>query len=172
LVCGRRSKWLVLALWIVVLALAGPMAGKLSGVEQNDNSAWLPGSAEATKVADLQKQFSPDDIALAVIVYERAAGVTAADQAKAAADAKAVAAVPGISGQVIGPLPSQDKAALQVFAPIKVDAAGWSKVAGAVDQIKGITGTGSGGLAVYLTGPAGAAADSAGAFNGIDSAAP
>jgi len=168
LVCGRRSKWLVLALWIVVLAVAGPMAGKLTGVEKNDNSAWLPGNAEATKVSDLQKQFSADNIAPAVIVYERTGGVTAADQAKAAADAKAVAAVPGVSGQVIGPILSQDKAALQVIAPIKVDVAGWAKISDTVDQIKAVTGTGSDGLAVYLTGPAGSAADSAGAFKGID----
>ena len=158
----------MLALWIVVLVFMGSMAGKLSGVEKNDNSAWLPGGAEATKVSDLQKQFSAYDLAPAVIVYERAGGVTAADQAKAAADATAIAAVPGISGQVLGPIPAQDKGALEVIAPIKVDTAGWNKVADVVAQIKTVTGTGPGGLAVYLTGPAGAAADSAGAFNGID----
>ena len=68
LVSGRWSKWIVLALWIVVLAIALPLAGKLSGVEKNDNSAWLPGNAEATKVSDLQKQIQPDDIAPALIV--------------------------------------------------------------------------------------------------------
>src|SRR3954452_19832736 len=94
---GRWSKWFVLALWVVVLAIAGPLAGKLGGVEKNDNSAWLPSGAEATQVADLHKQFAPDDIAPAVIVYERAGGITAADQAKAAADAKAFATVAGVS---------------------------------------------------------------------------
>ena len=57
LVCGRWTKWIVLAFWVVVIALAGPLAGKLTGVEKNDNSAWLPGSAESTKAADLQKRF-------------------------------------------------------------------------------------------------------------------
>src|SRR6266536_1710523 len=128
LVCGRWSKWIVLALWIVVLVLAGPLAGKLSSVEKNDNSAWLPGKAEATKVSDLQKQFSATDLAPAVIVYERPSGITPADQAKAAADAKAIAGVPGVTGQVVGPVPATDKAALQLFAPIKVDAAGWQKI--------------------------------------------
>jgi RND superfamily putative drug exporter len=32
LVSGRWSKWVVLALWIVVLAVGAPLAGKLSGV--------------------------------------------------------------------------------------------------------------------------------------------
>src|SRR3954471_13915905 len=168
LVCGRRSKWIVLALWIVILVFAAPLAGKLTGVEKNDNSAWLPGGAESTQVADLQKQFAPDDIAPAVIVYERPGGITAADQAKAAADVKAISGVDGVVGQVTGPIPSQDRAALEVIAPIKVDADGWNKIVGVVDQVKAITGTGENGLSVHLTGPAGNAADSAGAFQGID----
>jgi RND superfamily putative drug exporter len=151
-----------------VLAVAAPMAGKLSGVEKNDNSAWLPGNAEATKVADLQKQFQPDDIAPALIVYERDGGITAADRAKATADAQAFAGVPGLAGQVSGPAPSKDKAALETLVPIKVDSAGWDKIVDSTDAIKRITGTGSDGLKVYLTGPAGSAADSANAFGGID----
>jgi RND superfamily putative drug exporter len=168
LVCGRWSKWAVLALWIVVLVLAAPMAGKLTGVEKNDNSAWLPGSAEATKVSDLQKQFSSSDIAPAVIVYEHTGGITAADRTKVAADVQAIAGVTGISGQVAGPLESKDGAGLEVIAPIKVDSAGWDKIVDSTDAIKKITGTGTDGLKVYLTGPAGQAADSSSAFNGID----
>ena len=168
LVSGRWSKWVVLALWIVVLAAGAPLAGKLSGVEKNDNSAWLPGNAEATKVSDLQKQFQPDDIAPALIVYERDGGITAADRAKATADAQAFAGVPGLAGQVSGPAPSKDKAALETLVPIKVDSAGWDKIVDSTDAIKRITGTGSDGLKVYLTGPAGSAADSANAFGGID----
>jgi RND superfamily putative drug exporter len=168
LVCGRWSKWVVLALWIVVLAMAGPMAGKLTGVEKNDNSAWLPGNAEATKVSDLQKQFSSQDTAPAVIVYERPGGITAADQAKAVADVQAIAGVDGITGQVIGPVPSKDRAGLEVIAPIKVDSSGWDKLVDSTDAINKITGKGADGLKIYMTGPAGQAADSASAFDGID----
>jgi RND superfamily putative drug exporter len=74
LVCGRWSKWIVVALWLGVLAVAGPLAGKLTGVQENDNSAWLPGSAESTQVLDLQARFQSDDVAPAVIVYERRSG--------------------------------------------------------------------------------------------------
>jgi RND superfamily putative drug exporter len=168
LVCGRWSKWIVLALWIVVVALAGPLAGKLSGVEKNDNSAWLPSGAEATQVAELQKQFSPDDIVPAIVVYERTGGTTAADQAKATSDAAAFAKVAGVTGQITGPIPAQDKAALSTIVPVKIDADGWEQIATIVDGLKAITGPGDNGLAIYLTGPAGNAADSAGAFEGID----
>jgi putative drug exporter of the RND superfamily len=169
LVSGRVSKWIVLAVWLAVLAVAGPLGGRLSDVEKNDNSAWLPRGAEATQVADLEKQFTPDDIAPAVVVYERPGGITAADQAKAAADAKAFAAVAGVTGQVTGPIPSDDRAALQTIVPVKIDAAGWDGLLTVVDAIKAVAGPGSGGLSVYLTGPAGNAADSATAFQGIDS---
>jgi RND superfamily putative drug exporter len=170
LVCGRWSKWIVLGLWVVVLAAAGPLAGKLTSVEKNDNSAWLPGNAEATQVSDLQKQFQADDIAPAVIVYERTSGITPADQAKVAQDVKTLGGIQGVVGQVVGPLPAQDGKALQVVVPIKVDTDGWEKIVDVVNEVKQAIGPGANGLAVYLTGPAGSAADSAKAFDGIDSA--
>jgi len=170
LVCGRWSKWIVLALWLIILGVAGPLAGKLTGVQQNDNAAWLPGNAEATEVMELSTRFQPDDIAPAVIVYERPAGLTPADRAKAEADVVALRRVPGVTGEVAGPVPSPDGQALQVIVPIKVDAEGWDKIVGVVDEIKATTGTGGDGLTVALTGPAGTAADSGRAFEGIDSA--
>jgi putative drug exporter of the RND superfamily len=170
LVCGRWTKWIVLGLWVVVLAVAGPLAGKLSSVEKNDNSAWLPANAEATQVSELQKQFQPDDIAPAVIVYERPSGITPPDQAKVAQDVKALGTIQGVVGQVVGPVPAQDGKALQVIVPIKIDAAGWEKIVDVVNEVKQTIGPGANGLAVYVTGPAGSAADSAKAFEGIDSA--
>src|SRR5690349_21115581 len=159
LVCGRWSKWIVLALWVAVLAVAAPMAGKLSGVEKNDNSAWLPGNAEATKVSELAKRFQPDDIAPAVIVYERTGGITAADTAKATQDATAMARVAGVTGKIMGPLPAKDGQALQTIVPIKVDAAGWERIVDVVDELKATTGTGSAGMTVQFAGPAANAAD-------------
>jgi RND superfamily putative drug exporter len=159
---------MILALWIGVIALSVPLAGKLTDVQKNDNSAWLPGSAEATQVTDLQKRFQADDIAPAVIVYERASGITPADQAKVARDRTTLATVPGVTGEVIGPVLAQDGKALQMIVPIKVDADGWQKIVEVVDQIKTTIAADADGLGVFVTGPAGNAADSAGAFEGID----
>src|SRR5690349_17999762 len=106
LVCGRWTKWIVLAAWVVIFVVAGPLAGKLNGVEKNDNSAWLPGSAEATKVLDLQKAFQSKDTAPAIVVYERRSGVTDADMRKAAADAQVFAGYATTAGKVIGPIKS------------------------------------------------------------------
>jgi putative drug exporter of the RND superfamily len=36
---GRRAKWAVLVFWLIIVAVAGPLAGKLTGAEMNDSSA-------------------------------------------------------------------------------------------------------------------------------------
>jgi RND superfamily putative drug exporter len=48
--CGRRTKWLVLVFWLVVVVATGSLAGKLPGAEKNDASAYLPATAEPTQV--------------------------------------------------------------------------------------------------------------------------
>src|SRR5215207_10455057 len=110
---GRWSKWVVLAFWIVVFAVAGPLAGKLNSAQQNDSSAWLPNNAESTQVVELAKRFAPSDVFPALVVYERPDGpVTAADQAKVAADVKQFAGIKDVTGKVLGPIPSEDGRAL------------------------------------------------------------
>ena len=71
-----------------MVAVAGPLAGKLNSAQQNDASAWLPNNAESTKVIELAKRFVPSDTLPAVVVYELPGPITGADQAKAAADAR------------------------------------------------------------------------------------
>ncbi len=174
MVCGRRTKWIVLALWVVALAVAGPLAGKLTGVEKNDNSAWLPGSAEATEVLDRQHTFQPQDTAAAIVVYERKSGLTDADIQKAAADARTFARYTNVSGKVLDPIRStQDGAtpqAIQTIVPITFGTGGWSAIGNTVEQIRGVAQTGNAdGLTVHITGPAGVDADQSKAFKGIDS---
>ena len=88
---GRRTKWLVLVFWLVIVAVAGPLSGKLTGAEKNDSSAWLPPKAESTLVLNLRSQVVSPNVYPAVVVYERPSGVTHADLAKARADAAAFA---------------------------------------------------------------------------------
>jgi len=90
---GRRTKWLVLVFWLVVVALAGPLSGKLTGAEKNDAQSWLPPKAESTQVLALRSKVVSPNVFPAVVVYDQPAGLTAADKAKAAADARRFAAV-------------------------------------------------------------------------------
>src|SRR4051794_3072336 len=107
-IVGRRTKWLVLLFWIVLVAVAGPLAGKLTGAEQNDAKCWLPGKAESTQVLDLQAAFQSPNTIPAVIVYERTAGLTAADKAVIAADVQQFPSLGKIDGHITGPLYSSD----------------------------------------------------------------
>ena len=165
--CGRWSKWGILAFWVVVVAVAGPLAGKLNSARKNDASQWLPKNAESTKVLNEAKAFVSSDVTPAVVVYERSGAVSAADQAKAAADAKQFATVSRVSGRVIGPIPSKDGRALEVIVPIKMGANNWNDLAPAVKQIRSIAHNGGG--TVYVTGPAGYGADFINGFTGFDS---
>jgi len=84
---GSWTKWVVVGFWLVVLVIALPLSSKLTGAEKNDASAWLPANAESTKVLDVQSRFQSPNIFPAVIVYQRASGLTAADGGKGAAGA-------------------------------------------------------------------------------------
>src|SRR5882672_5322590 len=87
-ITGRRIKYFIILFWLVIAALAGPLAGKLTGVEKNDAKSWLPGSAESTQVLDAQASFSSPNTIPAVVVYVRDSGMTPADQQKVAADVR------------------------------------------------------------------------------------
>ena len=166
--CGRRTKWAVLAFWLVLLVVAVPLAGKLNSVEDNQASSWLPGNAESTQVLEAQRSFFPVDTAQAVIVYQRDAGITAADRAEAVRDAAAFADAPHVAGPVIGPQLSADGKAMQTIVPVDIGTNGWNDLTPAVDSLRATAAAGSLGMATYVTGPAGIGADQAAAFEGID----
>jgi RND superfamily putative drug exporter len=165
---GRRTKWAVLVFWVVVLAVAGPLAGKLTGVQENDTVNWLPGSAESTQVYKLAGAFQNPDVIPAIVVYERTSGITEADRAAAAADAKTFAALDLVDGDVIGPIPSKDGQALEVLVPVNLGSDGWNKLPTLVEDMSEKSAPRESGLKMYVTGPAGVNADFAKAFEGID----
>jgi RND superfamily putative drug exporter len=170
ILCGRWTKWAVLAAWVAVFVVAMPLAGKLKDAEKNDASASLPRNAESTRVVDLAKRFIPSDTVPALVVYERDSAVSAADQAKVAADVRRFAGVDNLGGPVVGPVLAKDRAALQVVVPIKAGSKGSAAIDPAVEQIRAIARDGSGsGLRAYVTGPAGYSTAFSDVFKGLDS---
>jgi RND superfamily putative drug exporter len=167
---GSWTKWLVVGFWLVVVVVAFPLSNKLMGAEKNDASAWLPANAESTQVLDLQSHFQSPNIFPAVVVYDRASGLTAADRAKAAADARSFAGLHGVgAGQVAGPIPSADGKAIQTIVSVNLGTQGWNGAATAAGSIRAITLSDADGLTSHITGPLGNAADSSKVFKGIDS---
>ncbi|HET8560868.1 MAG TPA: MMPL family transporter [Marmoricola sp.] len=156
-----RRPWILLALvvlaWLAIGAATGPLAGKLSEVQTNDETTFLPTSAESTQVAALQRRFADQQTVPALVVLARAHGLTAQDRAWAAS-----LDLP----RAVGPIPSRDGKALEIVVPLTGDQA---QVTEQVQQIRDRLGRDRpAGLASYVTGPAGFTADLAGAFAGID----
>jgi putative drug exporter of the RND superfamily len=82
LAAGRRSKWVVFVLWFLAIFIAaGPanLPGKFEDAESNEATSYLPESAESTKALAATEQLQDGEIAPAVIVYRREAGLTPAD---------------------------------------------------------------------------------------------
>jgi putative drug exporter of the RND superfamily len=166
---GRRTKWLVLVGWLILVAVMGPLSGKLTGAEKNDSSAWLPPKAESTQVLNLRSEFISPNVYPAVVVYSRPSGLTPADKAKAAADALKFKQVSGVlPGKIAGPTFSTDGKAIQTVALVNLGSKGWNNAAPAADSLRSIAQAGAAGMAVHITGPLGSAADSSNAFKGID----
>ena len=166
-VCGRRTKYLVVVFWILVVAALGGLAGKLQGAEKNDASAYLPSSAESTQELNEQNLFQSKNLNPAPVVYVRDSGVTAADLQKANADARYFASLPVVSGRVAPPAVSKDHKAIETV--IGANLGYNSDLSGFVSNVKNTASKGSAGLSVYVGGPAASAADQVKMFKGIDS---
>jgi len=166
-----RLKWVILVFWLVLAAFAAPLAGGLTDEQDNEISSWLPGDAESTLALEQLSALGSDpDVIPAVIVYERSKGLTPADLAAVGEDAGTFGRLEDVDGPVVGPIPSQDGQAVQLVVPINVGPDGWEAIAPLVDEMRAEARNGPDGLAVYVTGPAGNAADSSEAFEGIDGA--
>src|SRR5215470_5287066 len=93
---GSWTKWVVMGFWLVVVVVAFPLAGKLMHAYKNNADQWLPAGAESVKVYNVQSRFQSPNTFAGAVVYYRASGLTAADRAKAAADARKFAAIHGV----------------------------------------------------------------------------
>src|SRR3954469_23234773 len=79
---GRRVRWVALLMvlaWLAIGAIGGPLVGRLSEVQTNDNANFLPASAESTAVnAFVQKTTDTQSLPYLVVV-EKPNGLTPAD---------------------------------------------------------------------------------------------
>lgn len=58
---GRKPLWIAVVTiiaWLAISSIAGPTFGKLSTVQENDNAAFLPDSAESTLASKVTVKFS------------------------------------------------------------------------------------------------------------------
>jgi RND superfamily putative drug exporter len=156
---------LLVLVWLGAAAVGGPYFGRIDEVSTNDQSTYLPSSAEATQVADRLADFRGDDTVPAVIVLTGDGPLSPAQLGQAQQLAAEMAAVPGILGDVSPAIPSEDGQAVQIVVP--VDSSG--DIGGTVELLRAtIADTLPDPLEAWVTGPAGFSADLVAGFLGID----
>src|SRR5690606_10298621 len=142
--------------WLVGAGFGGPLFGKVSEVSSNDQTSYLPSSADATQVQQLLGEFNDSDAIPAIVVFV-GDGRLDDDQLAHIDDAIADAVdIDGIADGVSPGIPSEDGRAVQAFVPVSSEADLGDTVAALDDQLKEAAPTG---VTVHVTGPAGFSAD-------------
>ncbi|AUH39562.1 MMPL family transporter [Streptomyces sp. CMB-StM0423] len=171
LVSGRRTKWAVLLLWLLLVGVGGSLAGKLGDVQDNDPATWLPASAQSTQAVELaEEHFADKDSSSAVVVYARGDGLTDADLGKIDADRTALAGESGV-GEVAAPAVSEDGKAAFLTVPLRTHPSDNKVLADGVDETRATAEDGAAeGLDVRIAGEAGNIADYDEIYAGMDGA--
>ncbi|AWT27378.1 Putative membrane protein YdgH [Corynebacterium provencense] len=167
---NRILAGLIILLWLSVAALGGPRFGDIGDVATNDQSSFLPESAESTVVSERLGDFQDSRSAPAIVVVtsDTDGGRVNADSLGdiPAQIAAAVDRGTDTSGTEVSPaIPSEDGQAAQIVVVPPESAAS----ADAVEVLRAQMGSLlPEGLQAQVTGPAGFSADLAEAFSGID----
>src|ERR1700752_3153874 len=102
------TKWIVLVDWIVIFGAAGMFASKLTDVQNNEASSWLPSSAESTKALDKLAPFQDENDIPKTVVQPPAGGLTQDDLTAIQDQAGQIGDMDGVTGDVQGPFVSDD----------------------------------------------------------------
>ena len=150
--------------WLIGGAIGGPYFGKVGEVSTNDQSTFLPESADATQVSERLADFLGEDSIPAVIVATGDGELTEDDLAELQALADDLAGLDGIAGEVSPPIVSDDGESAQLFVPIDGD-----EVRDSVEEVRALVAEDlDAPLEAWVTGAAGFTADLAEGFLGID----
>jgi RND superfamily putative drug exporter len=173
---GPVTKWIVLAVWLVILVVAGGFAAKLTDVQNNEASSWLPSSAESTRALDKLKPFQNPNAIPTVVVYRSESGPLGKDTlATIERQAAEFGRMDGATG-VVSPAAAQqlgvrsvsdDGQVAQTTVTFNFGKNGWNQMPDAADELRDLAAID--GVDIHIAGQGGQAADSAEAFAGLDS---
>ena len=169
---GRRTKFAVIGVWLVIAFVIGPLSGKFEDAQKNDPVDYLPGSAESVKALQELERFPSGDTADAITVFHRDGGLTAADRATVDQTRTAINAERREGGGNTQPAVfSADRSTALLTTPIKVED-GSNEAADLLvdttDDIKAQLANLPDGLEAKVTGPAGFSADAIDVFGEIN----
>jgi putative drug exporter of the RND superfamily len=177
-VTGRRSKWVVLVVWVFAVFAVFPLGSKLSDKTTDDTQSYLPASAESTKVVkSLDDDFNQGETDDAIVVYQRAGGLTAADKEKIRADAQKIEAAGADKIHLVGtpqiPFTAGASSSLvskngDVATAIYSTPTDFENEADWGQAIRDITHADTAGMQVYVSGGVGFSTDAHDVFQNLD----
>jgi RND superfamily putative drug exporter len=142
---GPATKWIVLVATLLLTGVMGYLGGQLADVKNNEQSSWVPSSAESTRVADeISGEIDPNDIPT-LVVYHREGGLTADDLAAIEEQGAQIAALDGVVDDLAvtpGVNPgflSQDHDVAYTYFTFNFGKDGWNKLEKPVTDIKDLT---------------------------------
>ena len=161
-VSGRRSKWVVIAVWIGLLVAFAPASMTLSEVTTDETATAdsLPEDSQSARLAEtIGDRFPEGETLLALVVYSREGGLNAGDQAIVLRDAEEIRRVEGV-GRVqlpfgpdaTGGLASRDGSVAFVAVPLTSDKS--EERTEAIEELREIGKGGASGMQVRVTGAA------------------
>ena len=168
---SRSRRWVlpavVVLLWLFIGGPLGSYAGQLASVQENDNAAFLPKSAESTVAQEEYARFVGTEAVPTIVVFEREGGLTAEDQQTIAAYVDELRQVDNVDADgVVGPIPSEDGAAAQLVVPLA--SSDGEELEQAVVEIREVLADPPEGLTALVGGPGGILGDFIEAFGAID----
>jgi putative drug exporter of the RND superfamily len=168
---SRSRRWIlpavVVLLWLVVGGPMGSFAGKLAEVQENDNAAFLPKSAESTLAQEEYTKFVESESVPTIVVFERDGGLTPQDQQTITGYADELRAIDIVEADgVVGPIPSPDGTAAQLVVPLA--SSDGEELEQAVIDIREVLEDSPEGLTALVGGPGGILGDFIEAFGAID----
>ena len=153
-------RWLISALiilaWLAAASFGGPLFGKIDEVSSNDQTAYLPESADATTVQTALDDFLGSDAIPAVVVFASDSQIDESLQAELSDALSAATDAEGILEGTSPVLVSDDGEAAQAFVPIAADGEVGEITATLSESLRESVPAG---IDVYITGPAGFTAD-------------
>ncbi len=156
----------LISIWFGLAALGGPYFGRIEEVSDVDLAAFLPESAEATKVNRELEKFRDDTSIPAIVVFTAKDGTFDEVEQKTVDDRRdSLTKVPGISDEISPAIVSEDKKAAIIIAQVDTD----EKIVDVLEKLNGaLKQPKLDGVNYTITGPAGFAGDLTKAFAGID----
>jgi putative drug exporter of the RND superfamily len=167
-----RLRWLlpafVLLVWLGAAAPLASLGSGLTALQENDTAAFLPDSAESTRVQELNREFAPTESIPAILLWEGDgridAGTLATIAERVEAAARTAEDAGALAGQPSPPIPSADGAAVQAVLPLTPDLG--DEIVTVIGDLRAVVPVA--GTDAFVTGPGGIFADFANGFAGID----